>query len=137
MELSVNYWLNVTYREIYDEIIFPYLQPVKEQKGLPKEQHSLVTTSTFKGQENRILKEFFSKNRCETVILRRSLTNKFQPLDITVNKAMKTFIQNRYSDWFSDQVARKLKAVLTDIKVLSSYQLDLKPLHTSWIVDLY
>ena len=137
MELSINYWLNVTYREIYDEIIFLCLQPVKEQKGLPKEQHSLVTTSTFKGQENRILKEFFSKNRYETVILRRSLTNKFQPLDITVNKAMKTFIQNRYSDWFSDQVARKLKAVLTDIKVLSSYQLDLKPLHTSWIVDLY
>ena len=122
--------------KISDEIIFPYLQPVKEQKGLPKEQHSLVTTNTFKGQENHILKEFCSKNRCETVILPRSLTNKFQPLDITVNKAMKAFIQNRYNDWFSDQVARKLKAVMTDIKVLSKLQ-DLKPLHTSWIVDLY
>ena len=26
-----------------------------------------------------------------------------QPLDLTVNKAAKAFIQNRYNDWFSDR----------------------------------
>ena len=113
------------YVKIFDEIIFLYLQPVKEEKGLPKEKHLLVIMNTFKGQENRILKEFCSKNRCETVILPRSLTSKFQPLDITVNKAAKAFIQNRYNDWFSDQVARKLKAVMTQptSKYFQSYKI--------------
>ena len=56
----------------------------------------------------------------------------------TVNKAAKAFIQNQYNDWFSDQVARQLKSGKdpTDIKVSSKLS-DLKPLHASWIVDLY
>ena len=68
---------------------------------------------TFKGQDNSILKGFCSKNRCEIVIVPHNLTNKFQPLDLTVNKAAKAFIQNQYNDWFSDQVTRQLKAVMT------------------------
>ena len=68
----------------------------------------------------------------------RNPTNKFQLLDFTINKTAKAFIQNRYNDWFSDQVARQLKSGNdpTDIKVSSKFS-DLKPLHASWIVDLY
>ena len=134
-----NHWSNTDKSiELFDEIIFPYLQQVKEKKGLPQEQHSLVIMDTFKGQDNDILKKFCSKNRCEVVIVPHNLTNKFQPLDLTVNKAAKTFIQNQYNEWFSDQVARQLKSGKdpTDIKVSSKLS-DLKPLHASWIVDLY
>ena len=57
--------------------------------------------------------------------------------DLTVNKTAKAFIQNRYNDWFSDQVVWQLKSGndSTDIKVSSNLS-DLKPLHASWIVDL-
>ena len=134
-----NHWSNTDKSiEFFDEIIFPYLQQVKEEKGLPQEQHSLVIMDTFKGQDNGILRGFCSKNICEVVIVPHNLTNKFQPLDLTVNKAAKAFIQNQYNDWFSDQVARQLKSGKdsTDIKVSSKLS-DLKPLHASWIVDLY
>ena len=47
---------------------------------------------TFKGQDNDILKKFCSKNRQEIVIVPRNLTDKFQPLDLPVNKAAKAFI---------------------------------------------
>ena len=134
-----NHWSNTDKSiEFFDEIILPYLQQLKEEKGLPQEQHSLVIIDTFKGQNNDILKEFCSKNRCDVVIIPQNLTNKFQPLDLTVNKAAKRFIQHQYNDWFSDQVARQLKSGKdpTDIKVSSKLS-DLKPLHASWIVDLY
>ena len=65
-----------------NEITFPYLQQVKEEKGLPQEQHSLVIMDTLKGQDNGILKEFRSKNRCEIVIVPYNLTHKFQVLGI-------------------------------------------------------
>ena len=49
---------------------------------------------TFKGQNNDTLKELCSKNNCEIVIVPHNFTNKFQPLDISVNKAAKTFMYN-------------------------------------------
>ena len=132
-----NHWSNTDKSvEFFDEIIFPYLQLVKEEKRLPQEQHTFVIMDTFKGKDNGILKEFCSKSRCEIVIIPHKLTNKFQPLDLTVNKAAKAFIQNQHSDWFSDQVARQLKSGNdpTNIKVSPKLS-DLKPLHASRIVD--
>ena len=49
---------------------------------------------TFKGQDNDGLRELCSENYCEVAIVPHSLINKFQPLDIRVNKVAKAFIQN-------------------------------------------
>ena len=48
--------------KFFDEIIVHYLEKVKEEKGFPKKQHSLVIMETFKGQDNDILKTFCSEN---------------------------------------------------------------------------
>ena len=40
--------------------------------------------------------------------LKKLCAEKFQPLDLSVNKAVKSFIQNKYSDWFADQVFTQL-----------------------------
>ena len=59
-----NHWSNTEKSiELFDEIIFPYLQQVNEEKRLPQKQHSLVIMDTFKQQDNSIIKEFCSKNR--------------------------------------------------------------------------
>ena len=47
---------------------------------------------TFKGQDNNKLRELCSENYCEVVIVPHNLTNKFQPLDLSVNKAAKAFV---------------------------------------------
>ena len=54
---------------------------IKKEKRLPQEQHPIVIMDTFKGQDNGILKDFFSKSRCEIVIVSHNLTIKFQQLD--------------------------------------------------------
>ena len=139
VSFTKNHWSNTEKSiEFFDEIIFPYLEKVKKEKGFPNEQHSLVIMDTFKGQDNDILRKLSSENRCEIVIVPHNLTNKFQPLDLTVNKAAKAFVQNQYNDWFSDQVARQLKSGKdpADIKVSSKLS-DMKPRHASWIVDFY
>ena len=88
-----NYWSNTdTSIKFFDEIIFPDVQPIKEEKGLLQEQNLLVIVGTFKGQGNGIIKEFCPKNSCENVIVPHNLTNKFQPLDFTANKTAKAFI---------------------------------------------
>ena len=44
---------------------------------------------TFKGEYNGTLKQLCSKINWEIVIISHNLTNKFQPLDISITKAEK------------------------------------------------
>ena len=136
---TVNHWSNTEKSvEFFEDIIFPYFEKVKKEKELPMEQHSMVIMDTFKGQDNDTLKELCFKNNCEIVIVPHNLTHKFQPLDISVNKAAKAFIQSRYNKWFSDEVSDQLKSgiVPTDVKISPTLSV-LKPLHARWIVELY
>ena len=64
------------------DIVFPYLEKVKEGKCIPKERHSLVIIDTIKGQDNVILRELCDETFCKVVIVPHNLADKFQPSDI-------------------------------------------------------
>ena len=77
-----NHWSNTEKSvEFFNDVIFPYLENVKRERGYPPEQHSLNIMDTFKGQDNDTLKELCAENNCEIVIVPYNLTNKFQPLE--------------------------------------------------------
>ena len=48
---------------------------------------SLDIMDTFKGQDNDEIRKYCAKNSCEIDIVSHNLTNKFPPLDISVNKS--------------------------------------------------
>ena len=89
---------------------------------------------TFKGQDNDTLKKLCAENKCDVVIAPHKFANKFQPLDLSLNKAVKSFIQNKYNHWIADQVFMQLQNGKdpTDVKI-SSKLWDLKPIHAKWI----
>ena len=60
------------------------------------------------------------KNDCKLVIVPHNLTDKLQPLDITINQKAKKFISHKFNTWSVDRVSEQLK-----------------PLHVCWIVDIY
>ena len=108
------------------------------RKCYPKEQMSLVILDTFKGQSNDEMRKFCSENFCEIVIVPHKLTNKFQLLYISFNKATKSFISDKYNSWLANEGPKQLRAenAAADVKFflkLSAF----KPLHVKWIVDLY
>ena len=74
----------------------------------PKRTIFFVIMDTFRGQDNKVLKELFDENFCKVVIVPHNLTNKFQSLGISVNKPAKAFISNKYNSWFSKQVSAQL-----------------------------
>ena len=61
---------------------------------------------TFKGQDNEEMKRLCAKNNCELVIVPHNLTNKFQPLDISINQSAKKFISNKFNAWYADRVSK-------------------------------
>ena len=134
-----NHWSNREKSvDFFKNIVFPYFEKVKTEKNYPKEQVSLVIMDTFKGQDNPILEKLCRENYCEIVIVPHNLTNKFQPLDLTVNKPAKSFMSGKYNAWYADQVTRQLQRGINPSDVKISLKLtDIKVLHTQWIVDTY
>ena len=82
--------------------------------------------------------KFCAKNYCKIVIIPHNLTNKFQPLDISVSKATKSFISDKYNFWLTNEVPQQFRAGKTagNVKVCLKLSV-IKPLHAKWIVDLY
>ena len=81
---------------------------VQKAKGYPDEQMSLMIMDTFKGQDNDEEPKLCCKNNCALIIVPHNLANRFQPLDITLNKPAKSFIKNKYNMWYTEQVAKQL-----------------------------
>ena len=69
---------------------------------------SLIIMDIFKGQDNDEVAKLCRINNCALIIVPHNLTNKFQPLDITVNKPAKSFIKDKYNMWYTEQVAKQL-----------------------------
>ena len=84
------------------------------------------------------MRKFFVKNYFKIVIIPHNLTNKFQPLDISVSKATKPFISDKYNFWLTNEVPQQFRAGKTagNVKVCLKLSV-IKPLHAKWIVDLY
>ena len=123
---------------MFEKIIFPSLKAKKEELGYPMEQYSFIVMDTFKGQDNAKIKALCLKNDCELVIAPHNLTNKFQPLDISINQKAKKFISHKFNTWYPDRVSEQLKNGVApgDVKVSMKIS-DLKPLHARWTVDMY
>ena len=99
---------------------------------------SLIVMDTFKGQDNEEVAKLCRKNNCALIIVPHNLTNKFQPLDITVNKPAKSFIKDKYNMWYTEQVAKQLNEGKAPADVEVSLNLsEIKPLHAKWIYEMY
>ena len=134
-----NHWLNTEKStDLFEKFIFPCLKQAKARLKYPKEQMSLIIMDTFKGQGNDVILDLCEKHMCQVVIVPHNLTNKFQSLDITVNKPAKSFISNNYDEWFSRQVSQELEKGIqpADVKVSLVGLIELKVMHAKWILEL-
>ena len=81
---------------------------------------SLVITDTFNGQDNDDLRELCVKTNSEMVFP----PSKFQPLDLSVNKAAKAYFSEKYNTWMAKEISKQLKKgiPLPDVKGLFSFR---------------
>ena len=94
--------------KLFGQIIFPYLNDIKKTMNYPKEQTLFIIMDMFKGQDNKVIMDLCKKFFCHALIIPCNLTNKFQPLDITVNRPAKSFIANKYNACFASEVKKQL-----------------------------
>ena len=67
-----------------------------------------------------------------------NMTRYFQPLDLTINGVAKTFLKDKFGNWYAKEVTRQLDdgtgVYSVDVKLPLSV---LKPIHARWLISLY
>ena len=76
------------------------------------------------------------KNHCFSVCVPNNHTDLIQPLDSSVSKGVKSFLTDKYQEWYAQQVTAQLNRGVSphDVNVELSV---VKPLHARWIIQYY
>ena len=92
----------------------------------------------FRGQMTDPVLLKLRENSIFLVRVLPNMTSLFQPLDLTVNGAVKAFLKRKYTEWYSGEISKALAdgIALDDIEMKLKFSI-LKPLQTKWTVELY
>ena len=98
----------------------------------------LVIINRFRWQDNDDLRELCTKKNCEIVIIPHILTNRFQPLDLSVNKLQRhTFLKSTKLGQQTKNSKQLKKGIAPPDSKVSLLLLVLKLLVAKFVIDLY
>ena len=125
---------------LMDTIIVPYIVEKRSQLNHPATQKALVIWDVLRGQVTDKVLDKFKLLNCEFVAVPANMTHFFQPLDLTVNRSAKQFMQKQFVMYYSETAFVKDK--LESGERVEDMEVDLrltaiKPLHARWLVSIY
>ena len=115
----------------------PYIRQEREKLGR-ENQKALLIFDVFRGQTTDKVLKIMEDNHVLATKVPANMTNLYQPLDLSVNKAAKDFTRKKFSEWYTRQLTNGMDngIELDDIEI--NYRLSvLKPLHATWLISLY
>ena len=121
------------------EIIVPYVKRVRDTLD-DHNQAALAIFDRFKGQLTDSILELLETHNIQSVVVPVSCTDRLQPMDISVNKAAKSFLKSQFQTWYSEQVSERLTDAGGDIDKIESVDMTtarMKCVSAQWIVRLY
>ena len=136
-----NHWANErTTIDYVNKILLPYIQETRCKLSLSCNHSALVIFDRFKGQCTSTVLQLLTENNIKIVVVPANLTDRLQPLDISVNKSVKDFLRRQFSSWYSEQVCSQMeqssKPQLSQCSVDLSLS-SLKPLGVKWLISMF
>jgi NAD-specific glutamate dehydrogenase len=86
--------------------------------------------------------DFLSENNIKVVYVLACCTDRLQPLDVSVQKAIKNHLRQSFEDWYADEIVKQLnenKGSESEDEVIQPVDLSLtrlKPLSAKWLVKM-
>ena len=104
-----NHWSNEDTMERYlENIIVPYVMKKREELKLAKDFPALMIFDCFKGQVTEGFLEKLEQHNLHHVIVPANCTDRLQPLDVSVNKAVKDHLKKQFQLWYSEHINEQL-----------------------------
>ena len=132
-----NHWSNEeTMLQYIKEVIVPFVDRKHEDLNLDADYPALAIFDHFKGQLTDKITQELEVNTIHSVLIPAAHTGQLQPMDISVNKVVKSFLRSKFSEWYSDELAELFDDDNDDLTVdLSTSRM--KSVGAKWIVQLY
>ena len=133
---TANHWANKqTTIEYIAKIILPYVTQKGKDLNLDDSHSALVIFDMFKGQCTDNVFKLLEENNIQVVIVPSNCTDRLQPLDLTVNKSVKTFMRSNFQEWYGNAVHEQLqKGLNEDVDLRLEV---IKPVFARWMLQCY
>ena len=66
-----------------------------------------------------------------------SCTDRLQPLDVSVNKAVKEFLRTKFQKWYAAQICSQLGEKKTADETIDLALSIVKPLGAKWLIEMH
>ena len=133
---SQNHWSNEnTMLDYVNEIIVPYVDAVRENLSLGPDQAALAIFDHFKGQLTPAITQILEDNNIQSVLVPAGCTDRLQPLDVSVNKSVKSFMRAEFQRWYSNEITTQLSTE-EELQPVDLSTARMKCLGAQWLVRL-
>ena len=134
---SANHWCNeITMKDYVNKILLPYVKEKRNELKLCVDHPALVLLDNFKPRCTPTLLKILDCSSISVILIPANCTDRLQPLDISVNKAVKDFLRSKFLEWF----AKLLKCQLSGETAKAPVDLWLsvvKPEGAKWMIAMY
>jgi len=134
-----NHWSNEDkMKEYIQKIILPYVSAKRENLKLQPTHTALAIYDEFKGQLTPAIFSLLEANNIIVVKVPANCTDRLQPMDLSVNKAVKDFLRKKFQIWYSQEVERLYRTTSPgNFSPVDLRMSILKPLGAEWLVSAY
>ena len=136
-----NHWANeMTVMRYLERILFPYVEAKRAELHLDTNYPCLVIFDRFRGQCTSRITSMLKKRHIHIAVVPANCTDRLQPLDVSVNKAVKVFLRNQFQDWYAERMCQQIRQRSNEKTPLVPVDLKMaivKPLGIKWMLNLY
>lgn len=141
LTVSDSHWSTETTMLSYvDHIIKPYFEKTRERHSLPSTAKGLVLLDVYKVHRMESVITALKHLHLNVKFIPGSMTSKCQPMDLTVNKSLKSDLKNSFNIWYSDEIRKAMDSGADITAVAKSINLAMsrvKPLATKWFIHAW
>jgi len=89
-----------------EKIIIPFVSHKRTELGLQDNHPVLAIYDGFRGQTTDTISSLFTAHNIYTVKIPANCTDKFQSMDIAINKPMKDRLRANFQSWYAKEVSK-------------------------------
>ena len=123
------------------KVIVPYTyRKIKEEMKLCSDQRALCIIDNFTVQCTTDVNDLFESHGIDTVHVPANCTGVLQPMDISINKPVKTFLNDELHNWYAGEMLSQIDDSHqgnVQFKPVQFPLIQMKPFAARWIMDAH
>ena len=116
-----------------NKVLIPYVERKRLELHLGSRYPAVVMFGNFKAQCTAEILQMLDDSRIYVILIPPNCTDGLQPMDLSVNKPAKDFLQNKFQTWYSKQVCSQFQGK-SPIDTRTSV---VKPFGAEWMIALF